>query len=335
MPTYGIMHDDGTFEPLNQQQQIPQQNWRYRPANVYGNRVVAGMQHQGAPRYSGNGYAPRTVGYGVESMYGAAPAYPLQNNIYYGPGAPVAQRWYGSNPNVSTVYGGYGYNAPQNQAVQTVGGRQPVNITQTAKRALNLPSGVYWDAQRQVYTNVPSTNVQGTRVRNQPQPLPVGVSSAAPMVYNQPQQYVPYQYNPGINYFSDWGTGEVPYYNAALNGPNALAQQTALSAQVAGNPYYYNAVRGNDPIRNAFDVIKSYFRNNDGVSKTISELETQANLIPSVPSSSVAEVGTITTTSKKPASKVDNAVDKLVNSELVNTDETLEEYQRRLGLTAQ
>ena len=73
---------------------------------------------QSGSAYGGNGYAPRRVGYGTESMYSSAPAsYPLRQNLYYGPGAPVAQQWYGSDPNTSTVYAGRGYTPPPGRSV--------------------------------------------------------------------------------------------------------------------------------------------------------------------------------------------------------------------------
>ena len=97
---------------------------KYRPANVYGNRVIAGMN------YPGYGGQPVTVNYGYVPP---APVYPLQNNLYYGPGVPVAQRWYGTNPNTSTVYAGYGVQQG-GQQVRTLPPQQPARTTQTAKQ---------------------------------------------------------------------------------------------------------------------------------------------------------------------------------------------------------
>ena len=208
MPTYGIMHDDGTFEPLNQQQaqqQIPQPNWRYRPANVYGNRVIAGMQHPNGPRYGGT--QVRTMGGNYQQQLPAGAPYPLSNNLYYGPGAPVAQRWYGSNPNVSTVYGDYGYNAPQSNAVaigqgvpirnQQVASRTSRSIPRITQRGLKqrvgLPEGVIY----------PSADTGMNYVYPQAQ-LPSGVAYPSPetgMVYNNPQPAYAY-YNQNLNYYS-------------------------------------------------------------------------------------------------------------------------------------
>lgn len=226
MPTYGIMHDDGTFEPLNQQQaqqQIPQPNWRYRPANVYGNRVIAGMQHSNGPRYSGT--QVRTTGGNYQQQLPAGAAYPLQNNLYYGPGAPVAQRWYGTNPNVSTVYGGYGYNAPQTQAVaigqnvstsaQQSTPRTFPRITQRVMKQRVAAPGVVASSGRTIDWRQAPGNLY-------PQPAPVGVypvmDTGVPYYYPQPLPLV------DNNYYADWQNGQQPAYVPFSRAQQAISE---------------------------------------------------------------------------------------------------------------
>ena len=171
---------------------------------------------QSGSAYGGNGYAPRRVGYGVESMYnpGASYSFPRNNvNAQYGPyGRPPTNYNYppyaSGQPRYEWVTGSNGrpramrfgeYQREQPVAYETMFNSQgvPVRVPvygsaapQQAQQAQQAQQSRQ-QAQTQVRRSTP-------RVRVSPQPLPVGVSSTLPMLYNQPippanvaPQYVP------------------------------------------------------------------------------------------------------------------------------------------------
>lgn len=154
---------------------------------------------QSGNAYGGNGYAPRRVGYGVESMYnpGASYSFPRNNvNAQYGPwygrqsyatrapyapNQPYYERVTGSNGRPVTMrFGEYQREQPvayetmfNSQGVpvrvpvyasgapqQTQQAQQSMNTARRVNRQINLPQGVRYDAQRGVHTNLPA-NVQG------------------------------------------------------------------------------------------------------------------------------------------------------------------------------
>lgn len=154
---------------------------------------------QSGNAYGGNGYAPRRVGYGVESMYNpnASYSFPRNNaNAQYGPwygrqsyatrapyapNQPYYERVTGSNGRPVTMrFGEYQREQPvayetmfNSQGVpvrvpvyasgapqQAQQPRQSTNTARRVNRQINLPQGVRYDAQRGVHTNLPA-NVQG------------------------------------------------------------------------------------------------------------------------------------------------------------------------------
>lgn len=151
---------------------------------------------QSGNAYGSNGYAPRRVGYGVESMYnpGASYSFPRNNvNAQYGPwygrqsyatrapyapNQPYYERVTGSNGRPVTMRFGE-YQREQPVAYETMFNSQGVpvrvpvygsgapqqaqqstNAARRVNRQINLPQGVRYDAQRGVHTNLPA-NVQG------------------------------------------------------------------------------------------------------------------------------------------------------------------------------